>query len=101
MIDEPLLKLAISLESNPGIYALLLGSGVSRDAKIPTVEEIVIELIRKLAAIKGEEPEPDPKGWYRRKFGEDPKYGQLLADLASTPAERRNLLRSYFEAYHC
>jgi NAD-dependent SIR2 family protein deacetylase len=50
-----------------------------------------------LAAKKGEEPESDPKGWYRQKFGEEPKYGQLLDNLASTPAERRNLLRPYFE----
>jgi hypothetical protein len=97
MIAEPLLKLALSLESNPGVYALLIGSGVSRDAKIPTGEEIVIELIRKLAAINGEEPEPDPTSWYRQKFGKEPNYGQLLDNLASTPAERRNLLRPYFE----
>jgi hypothetical protein len=63
MIDEPLLKLALSLGASPGVYALLIGSGVSRDAKIPTGEEIVIELIRKLAAINGEKPEHDPKSW--------------------------------------
>lgn len=41
MID-PLYSLALSMESNPGIYALLLGSGVSRIAGIPTGWEIVL-----------------------------------------------------------
>lgn len=35
MID-PSLSLAISVQSNPGVFALLLGSGVSRSAGMPT-----------------------------------------------------------------
>ena len=33
MID-PMLSLAMSMHANPGVYALLLGSGVSRSAGI-------------------------------------------------------------------
>lgn len=33
---EPELKLAIALHSSPGVYALLLGSGMSSAAGIPT-----------------------------------------------------------------
>jgi hypothetical protein len=40
---DKILKLAISLHSNPGIYALLLGSGLSRDTGVPTGWEIVLE----------------------------------------------------------
>jgi len=94
---DKILKLAISLHSNPGIYALLLGSGISRDAGIPTGWEIVLDLIKKVAAVKGESPEPDPEEWYKKCFGEAPDYSKLLEKLSSTPSERVALLRQYFE----
>lgn len=96
MID-PLLSLAISVQSNPGVYALLLGSGISRAAGIPTGWEIVLDLIRKLAQLKGEDAQPDPAAWYRSAFGEEPDYARLLDAVAKSPAERQQLLRTYFE----
>ena len=96
MID-PLLALAFAVHSNKGVYALLLGSGVSRSAGIPTGWEVVEDLIRKLAVLKGEQCEPDPAAWYRATFGEDPDYSTLLDNIARSPAERSQLLRSYFE----
>lgn len=96
MID-PLLSLAFSMHSRKGVYALLLGSGVSRSAGIPTGWEVVLDLIRKLAQIKGEDCGDDPAAWYRDNFGEDPDYGKLLDYIAHSPAERSSLLRSYFE----
>jgi len=91
------LKLVLTITKNPGAYALLLGSGVSRAAGIPTGWEIVLDLIRKIARLQGENPEPDPEKWYVQKFGEDPDYSVLLEKLAGTQAERNALLRSYFE----
>ncbi len=97
MID-PILSLAFSIQSNPGVYALLLGSGVSRAAGIPTGWEITLDLVRKLAQACEEECEPDPESWFLAKFGQAPDYSQLLDQLAGTPAERQQLLRPYFEA---
>lgn len=94
---EPVLKVALSLHNNPGIYALLLGSGISRPAGIPTGWEIILDLIRKVAKMEGEDPKPDPEAWYQKRFGEKPNYGRLLDRLTSTSAERMALLRSYFE----
>jgi hypothetical protein len=94
---EPVLKVALSLHNNPGIYALLIGSGISRSAGVPTGWEIVLDLIRKVANIEGEDPEPEPEAWYQKRFGELPDYGRLLDRLTSTSAERMALLRSYFE----
>ncbi|GAB6264572.1 MAG: hypothetical protein STSR0001_00160 [Methanothrix sp.] len=54
MID-PLDSLAFSMEANRGVYALLVGSGISFEAEIPTGEQIALELIRRLAHIKNEE----------------------------------------------
>lgn len=97
MIDDPLLKLAFSLEANHGVYALLLGSGISRDAGIPTGWDIVLDLIRRFAAMRGEDPGPDPDNWYRQTFGKIPKYDELMNYIAATQSERRNILRPYFE----
>lgn len=96
MID-PLVSLAFAIYSNKGAYALLLGSGVSRSAAIPTGWEVVVDLIRKVAKIEGEDPGPHPEAWFTDKYGEAPKYSKLLDILAKTPTERQRLLRSYFE----
>ena len=54
MLIDPVHSLAFSIQANPGVYAVLVGSGVSRTAKIPTGWEIILDLIRKLAAVHGE-----------------------------------------------
>lgn len=96
MID-PIHALAFSIQANPGVYALLLGSGVSRAAKIPTGWEITLDLVRKLANLHGETADPDPERWYRDKFGKEADYSDLLDDLAKAPSERQQLLRAYLE----
>jgi hypothetical protein len=96
MID-PMLSLALSVYSNSGVYALLLGSGVSRSAGIPTGWEVVLDLIRKVAHLEQEDCEPEPEVWYTAKYGAAPDYAKLLQALAKSPAERSQLLKSYFE----
>lgn len=96
MID-PLVSLAFSVQSNKGVYALLLGSGISRSAQIPTGWEIVLDLIEKLAILEGEDCEPDPAAWYKDKFSREPDYSELLDAIAKSPAERNQLLKAYFE----
>jgi SIR2-like domain len=96
MID-PINSLAFSMQANKGVYAVLIGSGVSRAARIPTGWEVTIELIRKAAAIQNANCEPDPAAWYRESTGNDPDYSMLLDTVAKTPAERQQLLRPYFE----
>ena len=93
---DPLLKLALAIHDNPGVYALLLGSGVSRSAGVPTGWEVVVDLVRRVAAAYGEQPN-DPEAWYRSKFSREPNYGAILRQVASTPTERRAVLASYFE----
>ena len=92
-----ILSLAFGMHSNKGAYALLLGSGVSRSAGIPTGWEVVLDLARKLAAMKGEDCEPDPVGWFQKTFDAEPDYDKLLNAVAKLPAERSQLLRGYFE----
>ena len=96
MID-PSTALAFSLFENRGIYALLLGSGVSRAADIPTGWEITLDLTRRLGLLDGESEQTDWAAWHRTRFGKTPNYSDLLDMLAATPAERRTLLHSYIE----
>jgi hypothetical protein len=96
MID-PLLSLAFSMHTNKGVFALLLGSGISRTAEIPTGWEVVLDLIAKLAHLEEEDCQPNPEAWYRAKYKTEPDYARLLADIAASPSERSQLLKRYFE----
>ena len=97
MKNEPVLKLAMSMHANPGGYALLIGSGVSRDAGILTGWDIVRDLIRQVAVMESEETPSDLEAWYQQHFDEAPDYSKLLDRLTTTSAERMALLRPYFE----
>lgn len=55
MID-PQVSIAFALHSNPGAYAMLVGSGVSVGAGIPTGWQVVLDLISKVARVLGENP---------------------------------------------
>jgi hypothetical protein len=96
MID-PTLSLAISVHGNPGVYALLLGSGVSRSSGVPTGWDVVQHLIRQLAALKGTDSPADAEAWYRTAFGRAPDYSEILDEVTKSPSERMQLLRGYFE----
>ena len=96
MID-PIHSLAFSIQANRGVYAVLVGSGVSRAAKIPTGWEITLDLIRKLAKLYEETGGPDPEQWYRDKFEQEANYSDLLYEVAKTQTERQQLLSAYFE----
>jgi hypothetical protein len=96
MID-PVHSLAFAVQANRGVYAVLLGSGVSRAAGIPTGWEITIDLIRRIAALYGETCDPEPEAWYLAKFGKAADYSDLLDALTKTSAERQQLLRTYWE----
>ncbi|HBI18447.1 MAG TPA: hypothetical protein DDY79_03815 [Brevundimonas sp.] len=94
---DPVTRLAFSVFENRGVYALLLGSGVSSAAGIPTGWDITIDLIRRVGLADGAGPQTDWAAWHRQTRGEEPNYSTLLGQLAATPAERRSLLHNYIE----
>ena len=94
---EPMTSLAIAMYSGKGVHALLLGSGISRSSGIPTGWDIVLDLIRKVAAVEAKDCEPAPEVWYAKTYGKEPDYSELLEKLALTSTERMQLLRKYFE----
>jgi hypothetical protein len=94
---EPFTSLAFSVDSGKGVYALLLGSGISRASGMPTGWEIVLDLIRKSASLEGLDCGDAPASWYESHYGKEPDYAELLESVGNTSAERAQLLRSYFE----
>lgn len=97
LAKDPHTQLAFSVYENPGVFGVLLGSGLSRSAEIPTGWEITLDLIRRVALAQGVEPQPDWAKWYREEFGQEPNYSALLEELASSPDECRSILHSYIE----
>ncbi|WP_321382331.1 SIR2 family protein [Rhizobium sp.] len=94
---QPILSLAHSIQTSPNVYAVLLGSGISRSAGIPTGWEVTLDLAGRIAALSAEDTLGDPAQWYQDKFGKEPGYSELLDMLAKTPAERRAILHEFFE----
>ena len=48
---NPTVRISLALDANKGAYALLLGSGVSAAAGIPTGWQIVSDLVTKVARL--------------------------------------------------
>jgi hypothetical protein len=86
------------METNRGLYAALLGSGLSRSAGVPTGWDIVLDLISKLACVQGADAGSDPARWYTETFGHEPSYSDLIGQLELSATARTQLLREYFEA---
>jgi hypothetical protein len=94
---ENLTTLSYSLYHNKGVYALFLGSGISRNAGIPTGWEIVVDQINQLAALNKESISGTAEDWYREKYKKEPDYSEILEAITHTQEERVNALRPYFE----
>lgn len=97
MAINKLTTLAFSVYSNKGAYALLCGAGISRSAGIKTGWNIEEDLIQKIAATQGITDSEDWHKWYKDEYGKDADYSSLLSEVVTTPTERVQLMREYFE----
>lgn len=101
----PLVMLATSMHSQPGVDAVLLGSGVSTGAGVPTGWGVVKELVRRAAAAATPDDaealrlaQDDPEAWWARYGDGALGYSALLERLAPTASTRQGLLAGFFEA---
>ncbi len=97
MASDPLVSLASSIHAGRNTYALLLGSGISASSGVLTGWDVTVDLVERLARLRGEDAGDDPLSWYRNQTEGDPDYSALLTELAPSPGDRRNLLEPYFE----
>ncbi|MER5200989.1 SIR2 family protein [Streptomyces sp. NPDC002755] len=101
---DPRMSLALNVHTCPGVYAVLLGAGISMASGIKTGWGIVQDLVSKVAVLHdpdtpdaGAEAAADPEVWWQEQFGEELGYSRLLAEAAPTSAARQGLLAGYFE----
>lgn len=102
---SPAVSLAMQMHSQPGEFAVLLGSGVSRGAGIPTGWGVVTDLVRRTAAalaVNAGEITPalatddDIEQWWHTHGTGTLGYSQVLEAIADRPAGRQALLEEYF-----
>lgn len=78
-MNNLLTSLSFSIQSNKGVYALLLGSGISWSSGIPTGWDIQIDLINRLCHSIGENCGNSPELWFRDKYLHEPSYSLILS----------------------
>lgn len=94
---DPVSAIAFEMQTSKGVFALLLGSGVSIAAKIPTGWDITLDLVEQVATMRNETCGVDRAAWYQTTFGRQPDYSELLDQLATTPALRQEIIKKYIE----
>lgn len=94
--EDPLTKLAFTIQANKGVYALLLGSGISRSSGIMTGWEITCDLVARYAAAQG--IEDHFLEWYKKTYSqEEPNYSEIIGALGKTQQERQSIIEKYIE----
>ncbi|WP_084182319.1 SIR2 family protein [Mycolicibacterium austroafricanum] len=100
---SPRVMLATAMHAQPGVNALLLGSGISTGAGMPTGWGVVTNLVEKAAVADSPDDHEshrlaaeNPEAWWTAHGSGDLGYSSLLAALAPTPSARQGLLREYF-----
>ncbi|MET0886841.1 MAG: SIR2 family protein [Mycetocola sp.] len=98
------MSLATSMHSQPGVYAVLLGSGVSTGAGLLTGWGVVTELVARVAAASDPADagavtaaRADPQLWWSQNGEGDLGYSSLLEQLAPSAAARQGMLAGFFE----
>jgi hypothetical protein len=98
---DPIVSLSVALAEAPGTCAFFLGSGVSRDAGVPTGYEVMRDGLRKLHNVENPDSEPvDDEAldaWLAKTGREHMTYSDLLAAITPDAAVRREYLASFFE----
>ncbi len=101
---EPEMAMALNVHSSPGVYALLLGAGISIASGVKTGWGVVEDIVGKVAAVRDPdnpgaraEAAADPEKWWETNTSEPLGYSALLAAAAPMPASRQAMLAEYFE----
>ena len=94
---SPFLSLAASIYNAPGVYAALVGAGMSTEAGLKTGRDVTRGLAELEALhIEGNVPK-DVDAWWTRVKSVPLSYSALVEAIAPTAGQRQALLRSVVE----
>jgi len=94
---DEILPAALALHNSPRRYALLLGSGLSRDTGIRTAVEITDDIIRQMAGDRIKRHQK-PEDWYKETHGGvAPTFTGLFRELSTSGEDQEAALKPYFE----
>jgi len=99
MSIDPILPLSISIAEGERTYALFLGSGISKNAGIPTGRDIFRETIELLYQMENDVKETDEEKvskWFEESEFKDWGYSEILEKLLPSREDRRNFLEKFF-----
>jgi hypothetical protein len=98
---DPIVSLSVALAEAPGACAFFLGSGVSRDAGVPTGYEVMRRGLRQLHRVEtGSDETLGDEAldvWLAETDREHITYSELLAEITPDAAIRREYLAGFFE----
>lgn len=97
---DPIISLTVAMAEAPGSYAMLLGSGVSRDAGVPTGSDVFWIGVGELYRMENEcidTPDREVLGkWLKDSDRDQLNYSELLELITPDPATRRDYLAKHF-----
>src|SRR5260221_12362643 len=100
MTLDPIVSLSVAVAEAPGSYAFLLGSGVSRDAGVPTGSQVFWQAVGEVYRLEKKVTEaPDRDAltiWLTETEREQLTYSRLLELIAPHAAPRRDYLAQPF-----
>ncbi len=98
---DPIVSLSVALAEAPGTCAFFLGSGVSRDAGVPTGWEVLRSGLHRLRQVDladdGQVSDTELDRWLAETGRAGMTYSELLEALAPDMAVRREYLADLFE----
>ena len=101
MALDPIVSLSVAIAEAPASYAFFLGSGVSRDAGVPTGGEVfwrAIGELYRLETASGDTPDQRALSqWLTYTGREQVGYSDVLELIAPDAASRRDYVAKHFE----
>jgi len=98
MALDPIVSLSVAIAEAPGSHAFLLGSGISREAGVPSGEEVLWQAVGELYRLENSTANtPGRDGldeWLKESGRERFTYSQILQLIVPDPATRRDYLAS-------
>ncbi|MFG1774609.1 SIR2 family protein [Nocardia salmonicida] len=91
--------MALSLHASPGVYALVLGSGISQSSGVGTGWDITKAIVKRMAALDPGDDLPsdfDAEQWWKDKYPIELGYSAVLEASGMSAADRKNLLKPFF-----